>query len=502
MRNLLVAGALFAFSLSLHAGERAATAPDVRGAVQRGLAFLEKDGLAWKQDRQCASCHHTPMTLWAFNEARKQGYQVNAKTLAELTAWAVDKDDPAKIFPKRKETKEKFGTYSPLIVALGVEAGDTKEAAVRAGLQKMLSTLLPDQREDGSWRLNEGGRPPLAASPEVMTTLAVLALTDTNATVLGEDGKAAAMKAVKWLEETKATDDEVQAIALRLLLRHRLGKSRDDMQPTIKHLLGRQNPDGGWSQATGMTSDAYATGQALYALGKSGMEASAPAVKRAQAFLAKTQMEDGSWPMTSRPMKPGEAGSKKVGPITHAGSAWGVLGLVVTAPEALEGRPAPRFVRAWGKKGTANGEFRVPIGIAIDKDDRVFVSDLRNNRVQQFDADGKFVAAFTVSGQPGGIAVDGGGTIYVSLFDKDRIGAYSREGKPLREWGETGRGAGQFKSPAGLAVGPEGSVYLGDDVNRRIQKFSAEGCASFTWVTFTLRGGGVGTRSRPRLCRR
>ena len=333
MRNLLAAGALFAIAQSVHAGEHVNSPPDVRGAIQRGLVFLEKDAIAWKQDRQCASCHHTPMTLWALNVAKKQGYQVNAKTLAELTTWAVDKTDPARIFPVRKETKDKFVNQAPLIVALGIEAGDTKDAAVREALQKMLSTLLPDQRDDGSWRLNEG-RLPLVASPEVMTTLAVLALSDTNATVLGTDGKAAAMKAVKWLEETKVIDDEVQAIALRLLLRHRLGRSLQDLQPHIKNLLGRQNRDGGWSQAMGMTSDAYATGQALFALGKVGSVANAPAVKRAQLFLAKTQKEDGSWPMISRPMKLGEAGAKNLVPITHAGAAWGVLGLMVTAPRS------------------------------------------------------------------------------------------------------------------------------------------------------------------------
>src|SRR3954451_10446731 len=103
MRNLLVVGALFAFSQDLHAGDRVDAAPDLRGAVQLAVLFLEEDGLAWKQDRKCASCHHTPMTLWALNEAKKRGYSVNAEPLADLTAWAVDKNDPAKIFPKRKE---------------------------------------------------------------------------------------------------------------------------------------------------------------------------------------------------------------------------------------------------------------------------------------------------------------------------------------------------------------------------------------------------------------
>jgi hypothetical protein len=58
------------------------------------------------------------------------------------------------------------------------------------------------------------------------------------------------------------------------------------------------------------------------------------AVARGQAFLIKTQREDGSWPMTSRPTAPGGKGSTSLIPITGAGSAWAVLGLVRSAGPA------------------------------------------------------------------------------------------------------------------------------------------------------------------------
>jgi hypothetical protein len=51
-------------------------------------------------------------------------------------------------------------------------------------------------------------------------------------------------------------------------------------------------------------------------------------IARGQAYLIKTQRDDGSWPMTSRPTKPGGDGTKNLVPITGAGSAWAVLGLV------------------------------------------------------------------------------------------------------------------------------------------------------------------------------
>ena len=134
-------------------------------------------------------------------------------------------------------------------------------------------------------------------------------------------------KAVRWLAETK-TDDDPQSVAMRLVLWRRLGRPAGEWEPLARRIRERQNADGGWSQAEGMGSDAWATGQALYALARAGPGPDEPAVARAKAFLVRTQREDGSWPMTSRPVRPGGEGSKSLVPITGAGSAWAVLGLV------------------------------------------------------------------------------------------------------------------------------------------------------------------------------
>ena len=77
-----------------------------------------------------------------------------------------------------------------------------------------------------------------------------------------------------------------------------------------------------------MSSDAWATGEALYALAYTGASSKDPAIARAQAFLIKTQREDGSWPMTSRPRAHLGIRAKDLVPIIGAGSAWAVLGMV------------------------------------------------------------------------------------------------------------------------------------------------------------------------------
>jgi len=329
MRPLTATAVLFALAARLPAAD--AVPADVQKAAERSLAFLAKDGLAWKENRKCASCHHVPMTLWSLNEARRSGYAVDEKALADLTAFSVAPDDRAKVFVQRPPQAKNFMSQGALLMALGLQAGEIKDKATRERLDKAVSALMTDQTADGSWRLGEG-RPPIVAGPGVLTTLTLLALPAQNGEK-SKETKAAREKALKWLANTKPEDD-LQALALRVVLRQRLGKSGKELQPLAKQIASRQNADGGWSQAKEMASDAYATGQALYALTVAGTAASDAAIKKGQAFLVKTQRPDGSWPMTSRPMKPGDKGSKNLSPITHAGTAWGTIGLVRSAPKA------------------------------------------------------------------------------------------------------------------------------------------------------------------------
>jgi squalene-hopene/tetraprenyl-beta-curcumene cyclase len=105
----------------------------------------------------------------------------------------------------------------------------------------------------------------------------------------------------------------------------------EEAKPLLERVLARQNPDGGWSQSKGMKSDAFATGQALYALGEHGRGQADPAVRKGHAFLVKSQRRDGSWEMTSRSSEPGGKGAANLVPITGAGTAWATLGLVRTS---------------------------------------------------------------------------------------------------------------------------------------------------------------------------
>jgi squalene-hopene/tetraprenyl-beta-curcumene cyclase len=338
--GLLVAMVLAVLPAAASAEEVRPNPTKVDGAIDRGLAFLAKDALAWKKKHNCVSCHHAGLVIWSMHEAKQRGHGVDEPVLAELTKWVAESGDGKTGVPRPEGVPKALNAKAVwLALALGAEA--KPDDVAQKGLKALLKTVASDQNENGSWSAWPETRPPIFGdSDDSMTALATLAVLPAAAS--GDDAaKAVRDKGVKWLADTK-TDDDPQSIAMRLVLWKRVDRPAEEWQPLVKRIKERQNDDGGWSQAKGMESDAWATGQALYALAHAGIKPDEAAIARARAFLVKTQREDGSWPMTSRPMKPGGEGCKSLVPITGAGSAWAVLGLTRTAPPPEPGAAPER----------------------------------------------------------------------------------------------------------------------------------------------------------------
>src|SRR5262245_49087271 len=161
------------------------------------------------------------------------------------------------------------------------------------------------------------------------------------------------------------------------------------------------------------------------------------------------------------------------------------------APASLraDAPEGPKFVLAWGKKGEKPGEFVSPIGIAINKNDEVFVTDLNNARVQKFSTEGAYLGGFDLPRDKperrscliGGIAVDADGLLYLSFMLQDRVAVYTGAGEFLRQWGKRGKGHGEFNQPGGIVLAPGGTVYVADQGNHRIEIFDTEGTLRGKW---------------------
>ncbi len=132
----------------------------------------------------------------------------------------------------------------------------------------------------------------------------------------------------------------------------------------------------------------------------------------------------------------------------------------------------------FGVRGNADGQFNLPLNIALDRSGKVYVLDTGNFRVQIFDGDGKFLSKFGMAGdqpgmfsQPKGIAVDSDGHIYVTDVAFNNFQIFDQEGKVLLFVGQLGSAPGQMYLPAGIAIDQDDRIYVADQLNRRIEIF-------------------------------
>jgi sugar lactone lactonase YvrE len=143
-----------------------------------------------------------------------------------------------------------------------------------------------------------------------------------------------------------------------------------------------------------------------------------------------------------------------------------------------------KFIKAWGKKGTAPGEFDTPHSLALDSRGRLFVADRNNNRLQIFDQDGKFLEEWKQFSRLSGIYIDKNDILYGADSESNtrrnsgwkrgiRIGS-ARTGKvtafiPDPEPNPDSGAGGGTSAAEGVAADAAGNVY-GAEVGPRALK--------------------------------
>jgi tripartite motif-containing protein 71 len=136
------------------------------------------------------------------------------------------------------------------------------------------------------------------------------------------------------------------------------------------------------------------------------------------------------------------------------------------------------FVKQWGDSGKEDGKFNLTLGVAVDAQNNVFVTDFYNKRIQKFSGEGSYMAQWAnePSTSPAFMAIDGSGNIYVDQFPPHGdhyIEKFDWQGKLIAEWGiANDRFSGRIED---IAVDKDGNLYVADPILHRIQKLNSKG---------------------------
>ena len=294
-----------------------ASAPQLTAAILRAFRPLQQQSPNFVKIGGCNSCHNQDLPVYAQLVARQRGIEVPGEFA---------------LVPEGQSSERAF-EHSGLLGAssIGYEAMRRagKQIAADAASDAMVNYLLAHQEADGRWA-SRSNRQPLTAGDHHATAFAIFVLRS-----FGRGAKSGAIdgsvaRAVAWLEEHAPVSS--QDASMRLMGLVWGGADTAVVTKAAEGVARRQRGDGGWSQLAALQSDAYATGQALYALALAGTPASGAVYRNGVDYLLRTQATDGTWHVAARskPVQPYFESGFPYGRdqwISAAGTSWAAMAL-------------------------------------------------------------------------------------------------------------------------------------------------------------------------------
>ena len=284
--------------LSASTANRQPPFPELHSTVAKSVALLQRSSTEFFKQSGCVGCHHQNLTAMAVRSARDKGLPVDENAADEQLKvvkfeWAGRQEILLQQIPVG-------GGADTLSYSLaGLAAANYPADAIT---DAMVFSIAGAQRRDGSW--HEGGisRHPIEGGEITRTAMSMHAIQLYGSPARKPEFEARVARAREWLlaAKPKTTEDRNMQI---------LGLSWAKAPANVIHrwskaLLAEQHNDGGWAQNPHLPSDAYATAVSLCALHQAdGLSAGDTAFQGGVRYLLSTQLEDGSWRVSSRAPK-------------------------------------------------------------------------------------------------------------------------------------------------------------------------------------------------------
>ncbi|MBI4903193.1 MAG: ankyrin repeat domain-containing protein [Acidobacteria bacterium] len=308
-----------------------ADASRIPAAITQAAMILEKQSPNFVKRGGCNSCHNQSLPSAALSLARDRGFQVPPQ-LTMLPASLSERS------PELAMIMGVIGVNSTVYELFGYANSHRSRDEYTEALARYLKMM---QNPDGYWETT-GSRPPLTSDHFQTTAMAVYALRQYAPAAENADTLDRLNRAAVWL--TAARPVTTQERAFHLLGLYWACAKADVVEKAARELAKTQRSDGGWAQLPTMGTDAYATGEAVYALVTAAKwSASEPVMQKGARYLLGTQAADGSWHVKTRslPFQPYfDAGFPYAHDqwISSAGTSWAIMALASMEAKGLARR--------------------------------------------------------------------------------------------------------------------------------------------------------------------